>query len=518
MDMGILQEEQDSQRQVETNLDLLTNRLAKGGGVTLLGSGFGKLLQFGFHILLGRVLGPGAYGLYALGFSLLQLVSQISDLGLRSGIVRFIAIYQGQDDPERVKGTLISAFSIATLVSLGMGTAMFIFAWPLAVHVFHDAQLSLVLRVFAVALPFFMLVQMSSQAARGFQQMNYYVAIQNIIWPVFNTLLVGIAFLIGFRLLGAIYGFLASAILAGGTGLILLWNKVFPQEGQLRAKYEVKGLLRFSLPVIFIGFGQFLLNQTDRVMLGYFLTSVDVGIYSAAAIIAMQITFFVSQAANLAFAPMIADLHSRERLKELDGMFKRVTRWVVTLTLPWVLIMVLFPEMVMGLFGTEYIDGSLVLVILALAFFIDAATGPVGYIMVMTGKQDIELINTLSMAVVNVGLNLWLIPLYGIIGAAIATGLSTALTNIVRLAEVRILVGIQPYTRKLLKPLLAGGLVAPLVIVAAEASPGLRSIELILSPFVYIISLLVFGLEAEDKRVLKALYSRVPFLTPKGGS
>lgn len=504
-----------NETKLDEALEYLTKRIAKGGGITLLGSGFGKVVQVGFHILLGRILGAGGYGLYALGYSVIQLASQISTLGLRSGIVRFVALYKGEGNLQRVKGTLISAILITSLASVVVGILLLLFAESISAKIFNDPQLTLVLRVFGLSLPFFVLMEMAADASRGFQRMDYYVGIRNLIWPISNALLVGIAFLLGYRLIGAIYGFLASMVLSATLGLFFIRKKIFPEGSSLQPDYEVKRLLRFSLPVIFVGFGQYLLSQADRLMIGYFMTSGNVGIYNAASMIATQTAFFIINSVNLVFAPVIADLYNQQRVRELDSLFKVVTRWIVTLTLPGVLIMVFFPKPVMGLFGAGFEEGSIVLIVLILACLVDAASGPVGLILIMSGKQNIELLNTLSMAVINIGLNIWLIQIYGIVGAAVATGFSIAIVNIIRLIVVYKLIGIQPYTRKYFKPV--GSALAVfllLLFLTGQGGIGLHwVIGLALCLLLYGGVILILGFESEDRLVMRAIWNKLsPFL------
>lgn len=491
----------------------LTGQIAKGGGITLAGSTLGRMVHFGLYILLGRVLGAGAYGLYALGFSIAQVAGQFSILGLQNGLVRFVALYKGEGDTSRVKGTLLSAFSIAALASLAVGILLFTASGLVATRVFTDPELGPVLRVFAVALPFFVLLQMAAHSARGFQRMEYYVGVQHISWPILNVSLVALAFLLGFRLMGALYGFLLSAAATALLGLYFLAKRLFPEGKGIAPLYEIRSLVRFSIPVVFIGFGGIILGQADRLMVGYFMSSQDVGIYDAAGRIAIQISFIINSF-NMAFAPMIADLYNRGQIPELGELFKRVTRWIVTLTLPLFLMLVLFPGIIMQLFGGEFQEGSDALVALASAHLINAATGAVGFMLIMSGKQNVELANVLALAAVNIGLNIWLIPLYGILGAGIATGLSLALINIIRVVEVKRMIGIQPFSGKWLKPLAAGVGTLLLIMLLKGWQGGAFhwAIPLGLCPVLYLLGLVVLRFEPEDLVIIRALRRKIASL------
>ena len=151
------------------------------------------------------------------------------------------------------------------------------------------------------------------------------------------------------------------------------------------------------------------LNYVDRVMLGYFREAKDVGIYNAASFFAAQMLLFINAIIPI-FSPIVADLHNKERFPEIESLYKTVTRWILIATLPLFLLFLFFPTHIMGIFGGEYEVGSVALTILSVAFLIGAGTGPGGEVLLMTGKQNIDVLNNVALIVVNVLLNLWLIP------------------------------------------------------------------------------------------------------------
>ncbi|MCK4824009.1 oligosaccharide flippase family protein, partial [bacterium] len=267
--------------------DQLIKKAVRGGGIAFAGNVVDKGLRFPLEILLARVLGAGSYGSYSLGYGLAMIGSKLSMYGLTSGIVRFVALYKGTGDIKRVKGTLSSAFVISTLSSIAVGGLLFLFSGSLS-KMFNMPELVSVLRIFAFAFPFYVITLMVGNAARAFQAIKYEVAVTNICRPLANVAIVSIVFLLGFRLLGAVYGFLISSAISAFFGLYLL-TRIFPEiVSELKPSYEFKKLLRFSLPVLFVGFSYVILGQTDRIMLGYFKSSKDLGIYAAAAIISQQ--------------------------------------------------------------------------------------------------------------------------------------------------------------------------------------------------------------------------------------
>ncbi|MFC2078680.1 flippase [Candidatus Bipolaricaulota bacterium] len=487
----------------------LAQKAAKGGGITIVGNGLGRALSLGLHVLLARVLGSSSYGLYALGLGVIQLAKQVSILGFNRGSMRFVSQYHGEADVQRVKGTIILSLSFPALASAVLGTLLFLSANAISTGVFKEPSLAPVLRVLSLALPFFVITDIAVQCARGFQRMGYYVGIGRVLRPAVHAILVSFVFLLGHRLMGVTYALLLTAVVTAMIGLQGI-RRMFPEGRSTRPIYETQRLLRFSLTVLLLSLSQSFLSHTDKFMIGYFMTSAHVGVYSAAARAAKEQRLFIASL-NAIFSPMVADLYNRNRLDELEELFKRVTRWAVTMTLPLFLMFVLFPAKIISIFGADFVGGSSVLAVLCGAYLIDVATGTVGALLVMTGRQKVELLNVISTGVINMGLNVWLIQRYGILGAAMGTGLSIAIVNIVKIVEVYKLLGIHPYDRKYLKPLIAGCMTILLtrLLMTLEVMNSYWVVALLACPIIYLIIVYVLGLEDEDVLLLKAAMSRL---------
>ncbi|MBN2312742.1 MAG: flippase [Sedimentisphaerales bacterium] len=491
--------------------DQLIRTTAKGGGIALTGNLIDKGLRFPLEMLLARVLGAGDYGSYSLGYGLAVIAGELSMLGLSNGIVRFGALYKGVGDMKRAKGILRSALFISTLSGVAAGVLLFIFS-PFVSEMFNMPKLANVLRLFACAFPFYILTLMSGHAAGALQAIKCKTAVINICRPFANVLMVSIIFLFGFKLLGAVWGFLVSSAISAFLGLYLL-KRIFPDmSSALKPTYEVGKLLRFSLPVLFVGFSHVLLGYTDRLMLGYFKASQELGVYSAAAVISQQASL-ITFSFGYIFCPMISDLYHRNELKDLDRLYKTVTRWIVSINVVILLLLIVFSKQIMGLFGPEFTSGGLVLVILSSVHLIGYSTGGalVGYMLRMTGKQDIELINSIVMLITNITLNLWLIPKYGILGAAISTGVSFALINVARILEVFVLLRIHPYDTNYHKPFVAAFVVIILSVFISmlNNSRPFWMLSIVALSIVYFVVLYFLGLEYEDKMILQTVRRRI---------
>jgi O-antigen/teichoic acid export membrane protein len=501
----------EPQPRVDGASDHLIRKAARGGGIAFAGNLIDKGLRFPLEILLARVLGVGDYGSYSLGYGLAIIGSELSMLGLPSAVVRFGALYRGVGDTKRVKGTLSSAFLISIMSSVAAGGLLFAFSRSIS-EMFDMPKLTGVLRIFACAFPFYVITLMAGHAAGAFQAVKSQTAVTNLCRPLANVVIVSGVFLLGFRLLGAVYGFLISSVVSALFGLYLL-HRIFPDiVSEIKPSYEVRRLLRFSLPVLFVGFSYALLAQTDRIMLGYFKASADLGVYSAAANISQQ-AGLITYSFSYIFCPIISDLYNRNEFKDFERLYKTVTRWIVSLNVVILLLLILFARQIMGVFGSDFTSGWLVLVVLAAVHLLGYCAGGalVGYVLRMSGKQDIEMINTAVMLVLNVVLNFWLIPIYGILGAAIATGVSFAAINVARILEVYAFLRMHPYDTNYHKPFVAGGLV--LLLSAFLSMSHILTLHWVTSmvtlSLAYFVILYLLGLEYEDVMIWAAVKRRI---------
>ncbi|HDD35634.1 MAG TPA: flippase [Candidatus Desulfofervidus auxilii] len=424
----------------------ITQEIGRGGSIAFGGLLLGRFLQVLLHILIGRVLGPFHYGLYALGLSIMGVIRSIAGLGLNQGIVRFCSMYKGEGDFARLKGVFLSALTICLVSSILMATGLFLLSNTIAVQFFHNPKLVWILRIFSLALPFYVLMNITASFARAFKDIVRQQFIENIFHPLSNLIVVGFAFLIGLRLYGAVGGFLVSGILSAIIGLYIA-KKLLPElcHSNFETKYEIKKLIFFGFPLIFVGLSYFLMINIDRIMLGFFTNAKEVGMYTAASVVAVQL-LIIHNALITIFAPMVSDLFNRNLLSELNRLYKSVTRWDLLISLIGFIIISLFSHELLGLYGEQFVEASNVLILLLVAYVISTAAGPTGTLLQMIGRQYLELLNASILIVSNIFLNALLIPLYGMIGAAMATIFAFFLLNIIQLIEIFLILKIVPFS------------------------------------------------------------------------
>lgn len=494
-----------------TQADIKT--IARNAGISGLGDIFSAAIIFGTNVVMTRAVGASIYGTFVLAKNMTIIGGVLSNFGLHQGLLHFLPFYQGKRNWSRAKGTLLSSTRLTALFSFGTAALLFLFADRIAVKLFHTPSMASALKVLAFSIPCLAFSKLWLEGVRAFRALKYWVLVGKVIRPAMCLAFLCLLFLMGLKLFSLVLSELASTLLAAGLGLYFLRRLLPPQWKETQTVTDRRELFGFSAPLFLVDTLNFILRRVDIIIIGIFLISQQVGIYNAAVRVAMLLAIPLTSVDSI-FAPMIAEYHGRGDLVNLRSNFKVATRWIFSVVFPLCLFVILFSVPLLRLFGPEFTGGSTALVILAGGQLVNAATGPVDYMIMMTGHPKLNLANSLSLALVNVVLNLILIPILGIVGAAVAAATSAAVINLLRLAEVHHILRVHPYRWDFMKPLVAGVLAATftyLLFVRNTPTPSVVVLAIgVLTHFVtYIGMLALLRFSQEDKLVLKALMVRL---------
>jgi O-antigen/teichoic acid export membrane protein len=190
-----------------------------------------------------------------------------------------------------------------------------------------------------------------------------------------------------------------------------------------------KNLFLSSLPMMITSIASFITSQTDIFMLWVMKTTGEVGIYQMAVTFSMLVWFWLNMA-NSIIAPKIAELYRSNKKQKLQNILRIGSGIALIFWIPIFSVFILFPHFFLGIIGTEFLIGTDTLKILAVWQLINVAAWSVWFYMNMTWKQKAMQYIVISWAIINICLNLILIPLYWITWAAIASAISMAFRNI----------------------------------------------------------------------------------------
>jgi O-antigen/teichoic acid export membrane protein len=479
---------------------------------TLFTAGAGYL----FKIYLARVLGAEALGIYALGMTVGGVLGLIATLGLPQAAARYAAVYSGTGRYAELKGFLWRGIAVLAFANLIVAAIMLLMRGWVADRFYHTPALSKYMLAFAALMVLGSYTSFFGQSLAGFKDVARRTVITNFIGSPLNML-----FGVGLLMLGlGLSGYLLAQIASAAITLFLLafatWKLVPP--GYRSVAGELPGLerevIRFSASLFVVQALEFSFSSLDKIVLGYYLDARSVGIYVVAGSVVAFLPILL-QSVNQIFSPTIADLHARGELDVLQRLYQTLTKWIFGFTLPLAIVVCVFAAPLMRIFGSEFRAGWPILIIGTFGQLINCVVGSVGLLLIMSGNQDRLVRVQVKVAFGNILLNLVLIPIWGIIGASVASAATTAAINLLYLREVKAILGLTPYNRsyvRLLLPVL--GAAAIVVLVRMEARLFHTAVLAILAAallgyLVFIALVLLIGLDGDDRLVAGAVGSKV---------
>ena len=495
--------------------------VAKGAMINFSGTISRAVLVYVYTFVLARMLTADELGQYFLIFTIINLLGAAAIVGLDMGVVRYVSLYAGQRNFNLAKKSLQTALLIGTPVGLFFALGLYLAA-PRVTDMFMNGNSAAVtpLRLFAIAIPLMVVARMFNSTTQGMHQMRYQVYSRDIGEQVFKLILTLGALGLGFGLLGVAGASVAAVAIAAALSLYYAWlvllrfaktgSDVTADAGQIRPG---RALWRYSYPLALANVVVAVQLQTDMLLLGYLDTTSDVGYYGVALKLAL-----VGSKILLAFAivmtPIIADLWNRKMTEDLQTLFRVITRWVVILNLPVLLVLIVFANGIMRIFGAGFTAGSVALVLLAAGQMVNAGTGMAGVMIIMSGMSKLELLNVVVTLIVDAGLCIVLIPRYGLVGAAIASMTSIVLVNIMRLAEVWHFMHMHPYEKSFLKPMVAAGAGVAVSSLAGYLVVGTGSLVRVgmlaaLLLIVYVAVMAALGFDENDKDLYRMIRNRL---------
>jgi O-antigen/teichoic acid export membrane protein len=491
--------------------------IAKGAGVVFIGGIIGGGLGYLFQVVVARCVGAELFGLFSLGLAVFNIAEMIASLGMGRGVVRYVSLYQGEGDQRRVKGTIRLTMALSLGGGIVVSLLLIALSEVLAINIFHAARLTDLLRFFAIAVPFSVLTTVLTSSIRALRIMRYAVYVRDLFEPLSRIALVILVSLLGWKLWGAIFAF-AVSIVAGTFLSLLFYRQVFHSvvKAGVQPIFELKEILAFCWPLFFADGFYLAQGWISTFLLGYFATPEAVGIFSAAYRTSLLLQGII-MSFNTIFAPIISALHYREENKTLESLFKIVTKWVFSLGFPITLLVMIFSQEILAIFGQDFAIGTASLIVLSIGQFINSTTGPLGLLITMSGRSKITLLNTAFYFFLQAGLCFLLIPQYGVLGAALAAATSLGFLNAVQLLQVYLILRMHPFRAGLLKPLVAGGASALIVSLAKTSFLQMDNpvLPLVLGASIFLVvyglTLFWLGFDEEDRIILRKMRTRLAF-------
>ncbi|MHB8482655.1 MAG: flippase [Nitrospiria bacterium] len=446
-----------SEIKIEYSFEKKLHKIERGGSILLLASIFGNGLNYLFGIYVARNLGSEQFGLYALGLAIFNIMVLIIPLGMEVGVIKFVSNQLGLGEYQKARSTIFQAMIITLLSSLMAAVFLLFLAKPVSVWLFHKNQLTLILILFTAALPLASVGTLLICSLQAFQIFFYTILIKYFWEPVGKFIFSALLFGLGFGLNGLLASIIFTLIISLIAGMISV-NQVigFSKRGfPYWDRHNFNNLVFYSFPLVISNIFGVIAPRSDVLILGYWVSAQEIGIYSAAfqtsAILALVLGAF-----DQTFAPLIGEVLARKEPDHLKQLYQAVSRWSFILTVPIFLLMVVFNEEILSMFGQEFLKGGSCLIILAAGQLFNMVTGSASTVLMMAGHSRKIMWNTILSGLLLILMNILLIPYLGQFGAAIGAAVSLIFAGLLRVIQIKKSYNIHPYQWSLAKPVIAG--------------------------------------------------------------
>ncbi|AKB61541.1 flippase [Methanosarcina mazei] len=499
-------------------LDTVNNSIktiAKGSYFVFLGVMINLFLGFIIRIILVRFTTQEEFGMYSIAITITGIFTTISTLGLGEGSTRYIAYFRGKDEKQNVQDTIFSSIIIGLVSSILLMGISFSSSGIIATRIFNSPEISLILKATSITIPFIVLIDIGVAIFRGFEKAKVSVYINNILKNVTYSFLLTTVVFLKLSFSEMVYAYVISIIITGIIAAVYFIKKppLKMKWDKIRINYITRELLLNSIPLLGVSILLLIMSWTDTLMLGYFKTPEVVGSYNTAYPIAHLLSIVLSSISFL-YVPIIAQLYSKNQIKELKLISGTYTKWCFMLTLPIFFVIFMFPDFTLNLFfGQRYTGVSETLQILAFGCLLDSYFGFNYYTLLCAGKSRLLVNCSMISAGLNILLNFILIPPYGTVGAAIASVSSFALIEIYMTIRLNRLFKVHPFTKSYIKITFISGIL--LYIFYAYKDSFVLSIwtvliYMFLFLFIYAILLLFSrSLDQTDIRMIKTIEKRI---------
>ena len=409
---------------------MLLKEIAKKSLYVLLIRILGVSVLFGFTLFLTNFFPAEDVGKYDFVRSALNIVGGIALLGTNQSIIYYSGMLEAKNNLASIKPLYYKMLKLIILSSLLiLLTFNFAFSEEFISMVFKKSDAyNLILKTF-FALIFFTVTMLNIDTIRALQKTVISELFRNIFRYV--PVLLGailIYILEKTQLIVDVYliGFLILCFMSTAYAFCLLRKKRFNKPPSFFFTY--KEIFLASYPMAISAIAYFIMQGIDVLILTIYSSFESVAYYSVAVKLS-TLTALSLLSVNIVVAPKIAEIYEKRKTDELQLLIKKSTRLIFVISIFLLSFIFLFSEHILSLFGPNYIVASAPLVILLSAQLYNSLSGPSAIYLNMTGKQRVLNLILIVGLLTNIFLNLYLIPNYGMNGAAIATLVSLVLWN-----------------------------------------------------------------------------------------
>ncbi len=404
--------------------------LVKGSTISISFRALAILSGYILFYIIAKFYGANGVGFFSTMWTILMVSVVFSKLGFDTSIVKYIAEFSKKNELRNISEIYLRSIKFIIISGIMVMIIILLLSNIISQLLFDsDAYGNHIFYLSFGILPL-TLLNFNAESQKALKNITVYSILQNGSINLFLSLFLFIYIFFGIStgLISIIYALLLTIVFLMFVSFIFVFKNIKLQQPSTNFHLSNRQILKTTIPMLLSNSLFLIMNWIDILMLSFFKSEIDVGIYNTSLKIASLSTIILIGINSIAM-PKYAELRN-EKLR-FKKFVKQTTFLIILTSLPIFLGIILFPDFLLTIFGNEFVTGKATLLILSSGMFFSAISGSTVHILNMTGNEKIVQNVLLFSAGLNFVLNFILIPFYGIIGAAIATAMTTIFWNIV---------------------------------------------------------------------------------------
>jgi O-antigen/teichoic acid export membrane protein len=381
------------------------------------------------QVLLARWMGDFEYGVFVVVWVGAVILGGLACLGFQTAIVRFVPEYTELGDQQLLRGVLVGSrvqgIVAATIFALIGAAGLYLFGDKLSSYYLMPLYLG------AVTLPMLAVAEIQDGVSRAFSWADLGLWPTYIVRPLFILVFMWGGIRVGYKAdaVTAMWAVIIATYITSIGQLIFLDRRIRTVVPDGPRTYKPMLWVGIALP-IFIVEGFFnLLTNIDIIIVGHYMEPDQVAIYFAA-VKTLALVHFVYFAVRAGGAQRFSKYYTSGDHARLHAFMRDTLHWTFWPSLAMVVLLLILGEPLLLLFGPQFGSGYFLLFILSIGLLCRASIGPAESLLTMAGQQGICAGIYTGTFILNVVLNVTLVPRFGLAGAATATATALVVETI----------------------------------------------------------------------------------------
>lgn len=428
----------------------VTSKQIRGSSLLLVGKVAAMGINLLTHVLMVRYLSKTDFGAWGYAIALVSFFKMFCTLGLGRSLTRFIPIYHEKEEFDKLFGTIVLALTTIFSTSLVIVTAVYLAPELISKLIAGEAQPVALLLIMIFLVPIDAIDRVFEGLFASFINPKVIFFRKYVLAPILRLTVVCLLILLGSTVTFIAYGYVIASVLGvllyvGSFFRLMQKERMGEHLRRDRIRVPFKEVFAFTIPLMTSDILTVVMHTTDTIFLGYFHDSTAIASYQVV-LPAARINVMVLTSFGYLFTPLAARLFAKGDKEGINNLYWRTAAWLAVLSFPmFALTFSLGQPLTLLLYGERYADSWLYLSLLGFAYYFNAALGFNGLTLKVIGKVKYIMCINLVTAVLNVIANLLLIPLYGALGATIATAGSMIVHNCLKQMGLKWLGGLQVF-------------------------------------------------------------------------